>query len=119
MNPAINRKVLNELRALEAQGSSGFLAELIDVFFREFSRHLKGLRRAIEERDVREAERLAHTMKGSSGNLGAEGLSRVCASLQEAAHAARWEILQGLMAQVETEYERVRVELQAERDRKA
>lgn len=119
MNPAINPKVLNDLRALEEQGSPGFLAELIDVFLREFARHLNGLRQAIEDRDARVAERLAHTMKGSSGNLGAEPLSRLCSTLQDVAHASDWDTLRSLIPQVEAEYVRAGRELQAERQRKA
>ena len=118
MNPAINPKILNDLRSLESQGAPGFLAELIDVFFREFDRHLQGLHAAIQSQDAREAERVAHTMKGSSGNLGAEALSRVCAALQNAAHAADWAVLRDLAPKVEAEYERARLELLAERNRK-
>jgi HPt (histidine-containing phosphotransfer) domain-containing protein len=114
----LNGKILADLRTLEAQGSPGFLAELIDVFFREFARHLKGLHAAMQSQDAREVERVAHTMKGSSGNLGAEALSRVCAALQNAAHAADWAVMRDLVPKVEAEYERARRELLIERDRK-
>ncbi len=118
MDSALDPRVLNDLRMIEAQGAPGFLAELIDVFFREFSRHLDGLRQAIQDRDAGTAERLAHTMKGSSGNLGALALSRVCAALQDAARASDWDTLRSLIPQVEAEYARAGRELQVERHRK-
>jgi hypothetical protein len=88
----LNGKILADLRTLEAQGSPGFLAELIDVFFREFARHLKGLHAAMQSQDAREVE--------------------------NAAHAADWAVMRDLVPKVEAEYERARRELLIERDRK-
>jgi HPt (histidine-containing phosphotransfer) domain-containing protein len=114
---SLNPRVLQELRSLQTESSPGFLAELIDLFLKEAAQHVAKLRAASEGRDLGALERAAHTLKGSSGNLGAETLSRLCARLQTAAKAAEWDGILALLADLEREYVQVEAELKAERAR--
>ena len=115
--PAINPKVIADLRALQAGGSPGFLVELIDIFLKEADGHLVKLRESYAAQDARAFERSAHTLKGSSGNLGAQAMSRICADLQTAGHAADWTRAAAALLGLETEYRSVKVELEVERSR--
>ncbi len=115
---AIDQKVIEELRALQTGGSPTFLAELIDIFLKEQVQHLERLRKAYEDRDVARVERVAHTMKGSCGNLGAKELSRVCAELQDVASEGDWARMAEFVARIERDAAAVESELQAEKARR-
>jgi len=111
---SLNPKVLAELRALEV-GSPGLLSELITLFLREAANHLAGLRTSFQERDARAFERGAHTLKGSSGNLGAQAMSRLCGDLQNVGRAADWDRAAELMSRLEEEFRTVKEDLERER----
>ena len=114
---AIDPQVIAELRALQTGGSPTFLSELIDIFLKEQAQHLSGLRKAFDDRDAPVLERVAHTMKGSCGNLGARELSKVCAELQGVAHAGDWPRAGTLVVQIERDAVIVEAELRAEKSR--
>jgi HPt (histidine-containing phosphotransfer) domain-containing protein len=114
---AIDPQVMAELRALQTGGSPTFLAELIDIFLKEQAQHLSRLRKAFDARDSAVLERVAHTMKGSCGNLGARDLSRVCAELQGIAKTGDWPRTEALVVRIETDATVVESELRAEKSR--
>ncbi|HXX92137.1 MAG TPA: Hpt domain-containing protein [Planctomycetota bacterium] len=114
---AIDPQVMADLRALQAGGSPTFLSELIDIFLKEQAQHLARLRKAFDSRDAGVLERVAHTMKGSCGNLGARELSRICAELQGVARAGDWARAESLVLRIETDALGVESELRAEKSR--
>jgi HPt (histidine-containing phosphotransfer) domain-containing protein len=114
----IDPRVISELRALQTVGSPTFLSELIDIFLREQAQHLARLRKAFEDRDAAVLERVAHTMKGSCGNLGAKDLSNICAELQGLARAVDWERAGAMVRQIESDSVAVEAELLAEKARR-
>ncbi len=116
---AINPKTIDELRALQAGGSPTFLGELIDLFLKELAQNMARLREALAGRDARAVERVAHTMKGSCGNLGAETLSALCAELHAAARTGDWARAEPLAARIEQEQGAVAAALEAEKSKPA
>ena len=114
---SLNLKVIGELREIERSGSPGFLGELIDLFLKEAIAHVATLRNSLAAKDARVFERTAHTLKGSSGNLGAAAMSRMCAELQDIGHAADWTRAAEILPRLETEFEAVKTELLAEKGR--
>ena len=116
--PVIDARVIEELRALQIGGSPTFLAELIDIFLKEQAQHLERLRKSCDGRDAAGVERVAHTMKGSCGNLGARDLSKVCADLQGVARLGDWAKTGDLVARIERESVEVETELRAEKSRR-
>jgi HPt (histidine-containing phosphotransfer) domain-containing protein len=114
---AINPKVIGDLRALQSAGSPVVLADLIDLFLKEAASHLSCLRETIALREGRTVERTARTLKGSCGNLGAQAMSRMCADLQSAGHAAEWTRAEDLLRRLEAEFRAVSGELEAEKAR--
>jgi len=114
---AINQKVIGELRALQDAGSPGFLVELIDLFLRESETHLAKLRESFAARDAKTFERIAHTLKGGCGNLGAQAMSRLCADLQAVGHAADWPRAEAILPGLEAEFQTVKRELESEKRR--
>ena len=91
------------------------LAELIDSFLQETPPLLVVLRRSLEEGDAAGLHRAAHTLKSSSRDFGATRLSEWARELEAMGKAGALAGAAGLVARVETEYSRVKAELDAVR----
>jgi len=107
----LDQEVLANLRDL---GDAGLLAELAGMFFDDASSRLGELRDAVEAGDAGGVERVAHTLKGSSGNMGAARMSAICADLQDVGASGDLARARGLLEGLEEEYGRVRPALEAE-----
>ncbi len=59
-------------------------------------------------------ERIAHTLKGGSGSMGAERMSAICAELQDVGASGDLPSVPGLLNRLEEEFGRVRAALEAE-----
>jgi HPt (histidine-containing phosphotransfer) domain-containing protein len=68
----------------------------------------------VEKNDAGALERTAHTLKGSSSNMGATRMAAVCAELEEAGASGDLGRAPGLLARLEEEFGRVRPALEAE-----
>src|SRR3712207_1080933 len=107
----IDRATVESLRELGGQEMS---SELTEIFFDDARSGIDAMRDAVERGDAQTVERAAHTLKGSSGNMGAQRMAALCGELQDAGvsgdltHAL--ELLEGL----EVEFGRVRPALEAE-----
>lgn len=88
-------------------GDRRLLGELVAIFVEEAPGRLAELRRAAAARDATTVERVAHSLKGSAGLLGAASLQAASAELEERAVAKRVDGVADLVARVEGELERV------------
>lgn len=113
----VDAEVIRELRTLQDDGNPGFLAELIDLFLSHGSQMLADLRTAFSAGNAAELLRLAHTLRGSAGGLGARRLSGLCAALEEDLRAGVRETVPAQIGAIEAEFARVRPVLEAERKR--
>ena len=103
--------VLERLRDL---GDDDLLAELSAMFLDDASSRVAALRRALEAGDAESVEQTAHTLKGSSGNMGAARMAALCARLQEAGALGDLSGGAKLLDLLEEELGRVRPALEAE-----
>jgi len=69
----VNRAILQRLRE-----NVGDLAPVVSVFLRSLDRRIVELERAVQARDAEAINKVAHTMKGSSSQFGAEDLAHLC-----------------------------------------
>jgi two-component system, sensor histidine kinase and response regulator len=104
--------VICSLRDLDGEGK--LLDELATLYVADTVKQLKTLTEAIEDGDAATTKRLAHTLKGSCSSIGATGMSRIAADLQEVAQSGDLDPTQKLLAALEEEYDRVRHALDAE-----
>lgn len=74
--------MFNELRLLTTSAGLGFLTGLIDDFVHDAERCLAQLRHAVMQSDRAAVARLAHTIKGMSGQLGGHRLASSCHRLE-------------------------------------
>ena len=107
--------MLDTLRELNEDGEPDIVTELIDLFLRDTPPRLAALKDAIREGDVQALSQNAHTLKGSSANLGATRLASLNAELHSQASDGSLEGAGRLLAQLDNEFERVRHLLESER----
>ncbi|MGD8526055.1 MAG: Hpt domain-containing protein [Thioalkalispiraceae bacterium] len=80
MNDAdlMNLETIKSLRSALDDG----IGELFDQFINDCPDALHRLENAVAQNDVTEVNILAHYLKGSSGNLGAQAFSDACKALE-------------------------------------
>jgi len=100
----VDTAVLEELREL---GLEDF-CEVIDLFIEGAEKYMRSLHEALAREDLALFEKSAHTLKGSSGNIGATGIYALCTTLQDLAEAGRMEAAQSPLTQLDEEFPKVR-----------
>ncbi len=58
------------------------VTELVDNFLTTAGERMATIRDALEQTDGRALQTAAHSLKGSSGTLGATGMAKICADLE-------------------------------------
>ena len=110
----LDPEVLAVLREL---GDDELLKELVEMFLDDASTRLAALRGALDGGDAGSVEREAHTLKGSSGNMGAKKMAAICAELQEAGASGDHPRAAELLGRLDEEFGRVRPAIEAEVER--
>ena len=90
------------------EGDRDLLEELAILFSEESARNIHEVRAALKSGDTVLLERLAHTVKGASANIGAVSVSCAALALEQAARSRDLLDAQGKMEVLEIELERLR-----------
>jgi HPt (histidine-containing phosphotransfer) domain-containing protein len=106
--------VLEGLRELQGEGEPDVLKELIELYLEDVPSQLKALREAEERDDAKSVECIAHTLKGSCGNLGAVRMAPICAELEEIGGSGDLATAPALISRLEEEFGRVCAVLEKE-----
>lgn len=111
--PIIDQEAIENLRSLgDEEGDDSFLREVIEIFVSDTPVRLQELRTSHLTGDQATFTRAAHSIKGSSSNVGAQRLCRLAKELE----AASRESLAGLeqrIVDLETSFAEAREALQA------
>ncbi len=100
--------VINPDRLQEvAMGDDEFLCELIDLYLNDAPLQVEALRDAVSSQDGAAVLAAAHKLKGSCGNVGADGLVALCQRLEASGKASRLQELPDLLQQLSREFEEV------------
>lgn len=99
--------VLEYLHRLEAQGSPGLAAEVIEIFLQDTSHRLTALRHAIAEGDGETVFRVAHTLQGSASMIGAASVARGCNALATSARSGSFDQCKVLLAELDARFEAI------------
>jgi len=91
-------------------------AELLGIYREEFSRKMPLIKQAVAAGDCESAWRLAHGLKGASGNLSLPGLFRLFYELERAGREGSSAKMPALIEKIEQEYRRLEEFLQEGRD---
>lgn len=101
-NPAID---LTELKSfMQAED----LNQLIYDYLRDASRRIQALQTALDKQNFAQVQHLAHSLRGSSANLGAQAMALLCHELETMSQGGNdMQQMQQLLQQLEAEYIRV------------
>lgn len=113
----ISLAVLEGLRKFQQTGEADFITELIDLFLTDTAVQLASLRVAVSNDNVPEVRRLAHLVKGSSGNIGAGGMAELCQEMETRYRGtcAHESYDQTLLVKLEDEFRQVSQAFKAQR----
>ncbi|MEM6456336.1 MAG: response regulator [Acidobacteriota bacterium] len=111
----LDRQRLASLRALQEATGKDVVGPLIDLYLQQTPEKLTALWQLLAAGDAPQFERQAHSLKGSSANLGANAMAGICAQLE--AHGRRGALhrMEPLLLRLQTAFEQVRQALQLER----
>jgi HPt (histidine-containing phosphotransfer) domain-containing protein len=110
--PPLNPDAIQALRDLSPEGDSEFLRELIGIYLADAPKQLAQLEEAIARQDATLTVRFAHTLKGSSGNFGAEQFARVAQEIEAAAKAGNMTAAAASLPALKGAFEQVTTALQ-------
>jgi len=117
--PCLNHSALEQIRLLSVDSGNNVLQKVIDIFMEDSIELIGQLETAVRTGDAKETSMSAHALKSSSANVGASGLSEVCAALERMGRDADLHGAYSLVEQAQNLLSRVHSELAAERERAA
>jgi two-component system, sensor histidine kinase and response regulator len=92
-------------------GSQELLTELVQLFLEEAPQLIEAMRKALQQGDMQELGRSAHSMKGAAGNFCAHGTVSAASQLENHAKKADAESAKACLATLEAIVERLLPEL--------
>lgn len=109
--PVIDPQAIENLRALNPDDNDEFLREIAAIFLEDTPLRIAELEQSLAAGDAAKFTRAAHSIKGSSANLGAMALRAVAETLE---HNARKDGLAGVASHIDAikaEFARAQIEL--------
>jgi HPt (histidine-containing phosphotransfer) domain-containing protein len=96
--PSVDLSVLGSFEDPDTTDASGLVVELIDLYLKEATRLFEAMRQGIETKDWSVVKRAAHSLRGSSGNLGVLRMAGICDRMEhsELSHTLATQLLQDL-----------------------
>jgi HPt (histidine-containing phosphotransfer) domain-containing protein len=115
---AVDLAVLASYEEAQIEGEPDFVVELIDLYLDEVPRLFDSLHTAIQNNDSASAKRAAHSLRGSSGNLGVLQIAAIADELEHLENPCGTSATQ-LLQSLENEFRRVKEILTAERQKRS
>ncbi|MEM1025398.1 MAG: Hpt domain-containing protein [Myxococcota bacterium] len=100
-------------RVREAAGDDPeFIQELMELYLEDAAERLQELRAAVSNGSTDEVARSAHKLKGSSANVGAQGISDCAKTLEEMGKNGDLQGAEALVDRAQADLDLVKTELQ-------
>jgi CheY-like chemotaxis protein len=99
---------LDEIRALQTEGGEALLSRVIAAYFDSAPGLAEAIANAVEKGDTSALAAATHTLKSSSGSVGALRLSELCRELGAIGRAGSTDGASGLLQEFHLEFARVR-----------
>ena len=113
--PPIDHTVFDNYPSLQKTEMQALLSELTDLYLKDSKPLVQRLGRAIEKGDIGAMKKAAHSLKSSSGNIGARNLADLCRKIEEEVHTKSFENVGNTFSRIQLEYKRVQKELSEKR----
>ena len=107
----IDPQSIENLRALNPDDNDEFLREIAGIFFEDTPLRITELEESLQAGDAVKFTRAAHSIKGSSSNLGAMALRAAAEKLEHEARTSGLDNVGVLMAEVKAEFGRAHAAL--------
>jgi len=108
----LDAATIDRIRAMELRGAERLLQRLVETYLDSSAQLFVEAAAALERADSGALRQAAHTLKSSSGNVGAMELARRCAEIEQFARANRLVDARADWMAVTEEFERVKHALQ-------
>ncbi|OGR41933.1 MAG: hypothetical protein A2X35_11540 [Elusimicrobia bacterium GWA2_61_42] len=109
----LDAAMIRELKELAGPENPGFLCELLGTYLRDLPARLEAIRAAAAAANAEALQQAAHALKGSSGNIGAQRLQKLCLRLEFTGKSGSLEGAGELVAALEKEIPVTRAEIEA------
>ena len=106
-NVSVDINVLNNIRALQKNGKSFLLEKVIQNYLTNTPKLLNDLEIAVNESSLEQIENIAHSLKSSSGTLGAMPLFKMLKTVEAMAKQKKLDQIRSLYLQIIEEYKKV------------
>jgi HPt (histidine-containing phosphotransfer) domain-containing protein len=103
--------LLTRLHELERETDSDFVVELIDIYLTETPKQIQAISTALSTEAFQTLMIAAHTLKGSSLNLGAKQLGALCMKFEEIGRIGKSIPESSSTAEIDKEFETVKAML--------
>ena len=97
----LDHTIIDDLRQLDPDGSSGFLASIVEVFDTQCDELLPDLLSVAQAGDADEIAKKAHKLKGSARTIGAAQVGQLCEVLEHDGRHSADGTVAGAVEQVE------------------
>jgi HPt (histidine-containing phosphotransfer) domain-containing protein len=111
IQPIIDSTAIRTLRELCPRDNDAFLRELLGMFMQDTPLRIAEMEESLKSNDATRFKRAAHSIKGSSANIGAVELKEVAGRLESECAGAPISSLAPSVAEIRVAYERARAEL--------
>ena len=108
---APSNPLYTRLHELEQETDLEFVFELIDIYIDETPKQIQAIAEALTSQVFPSLAITAHTLKGSSLNLGAKQLGALCLKLEEMGRAGKYFPEKNSIGEIEKEFEIVKTML--------
>jgi HPt (histidine-containing phosphotransfer) domain-containing protein len=115
---SVDLNVLLSLEETQLEGEPDLIVELIDLYRNEGSRLIEVMKKGLEDADKPAIKRAAHSLRGSSSNLGILQMALICQEMEKSECSEALPFLQELLLSLEREFAKVDNILLAERQRR-
>jgi two-component system sensor histidine kinase/response regulator len=109
----INAHALDNIRALSPDRGSALVQRVVNAYVDDTPQHLQTLRQAIVRGDTGCLRKVAHSLKSSSANVGAEALAQMCKEMENLGRNDTTEGAAGILTDMEHEFQAARDSLSA------
>jgi HPt (histidine-containing phosphotransfer) domain-containing protein len=110
----IDLQAINIIRDLDPDGGGGFLNELIHLYLSDTDKLLLELQVSLATGEAKNFTRAAHTIKGSSGNVGATQVQSLAGQLEQLSKEGLGNVqLPEVMSQLKAAYAQAEVALRS------
>jgi histidine phosphotransfer protein HptB len=108
--PIIDPQSIENLRSLNPGDNDEFQREIIAIYLEDTPQRIAELEQSLAAGDTPKFTRAAHSVKGSSANLGAMGVRAVAEKLERQSHDQGLTNVAELLANLKSEFARAHVE---------